>query len=156
MKRITYKETKESDGRVTGRFFKDGVEFARLSDNLINDLRCFLKTDDEIKSEIKNALFYELNDLSLENECVEVLEEEFENRKYKNDTLHKNKKVKCTFENLTPKQAKILSEWYEGQGEQDANIWFDEHGVEVPYTDVSRKGGYREIDEEGNVKVFCK
>lgn len=66
-------------------------------------------------------------------------------------------KVTCTFVNLTPAQAKTLPEWYEGQGEQDADLWFDENCEDrAPLTNVQRKGGYKEIDEDGNVTVFCK
>ena len=66
-------------------------------------------------------------------------------------------KVSCTFVNLTPAQAKTLASWYEGQGEQDAEFWFDENCEDpTPLTDCSRKGGYREIDDQGNVTVYCK
>lgn len=64
--------------------------------------------------------------------------------------------AKCIFENLTEKQAKILAEWFEGQGEQDCCVWFESRRVESPVTDVSRKGGYREILENGDVIVHCK
>lgn len=66
-------------------------------------------------------------------------------------------KVSCTFVNLTPTQAKTLAEWYGGQGEQDADIWFDINCEDrAPLTDVRRVGGYKEIDENGNVTVYCK
>jgi hypothetical protein len=66
-------------------------------------------------------------------------------------------KVTCTFVNLTPAQAKALAEWYEGQGEQQADDWFDIVCEDrAPYTDVGRVGGYREIDEDGNVIVHCR
>ncbi len=65
--------------------------------------------------------------------------------------------AKCIFENLTPEQAETLAHWYEGQGEQDAEIWFDIHGVEVPFSDVQRKGGCMGIDKStGDVTIWCK
>lgn len=62
----------------------------------------------------------------------------------------------CTFTNLTKEQAEILADWYCGQGEQDAMIWFEDRDIETPMTDCSRKGGHTEIDKEGNVTVYCK
>lgn len=64
--------------------------------------------------------------------------------------------AKCIFENLTPKQAKILSDWFEGQGEQSCYDWFDCRDGKAPLTDVGRKGGYREILDNGDVIVYCK
>jgi hypothetical protein len=64
--------------------------------------------------------------------------------------------AKCIFDNLTPDQAKVLAEWFEGQGEQDCDIWFDERGVPAPLTNVSHPGGYREILDNGDVIVHCK
>lgn len=40
-------------------------------------------------------------------------------------TISKDGKVTCTFANLTPEQADTLACWYEGQGEQSAQEWFD-------------------------------
>ena len=63
----------------------------------------------------------------------------------------------CTFTNLTKKQAKMLAEWYEGQGEQDADVWFDCNGVKTPMTDCGRDGGYKEVNKEtGDVIVYCR
>ena len=46
----------------------------------------------------------------------------------------------CTFKDLTVGQAKMLADWYEGQGEQDADVWFEvqgeEEGIKTPYTDT--------------------
>ena len=65
-------------------------------------------------------------------------------------------KVSCTFVNLTPAQAETLADWYEGQGEQEAGIWFEENCEDrTPKTDCGRKGGPVEIDEDGNVVVYC-
>jgi len=44
--------------------------------------------------------------------------------------------ARVIFEGLTKKQAKTLAEWYEGQGEQDADVWFDCKNVKTPMTDV--------------------
>lgn len=64
--------------------------------------------------------------------------------------------TKCIFENLSPQQAIILAKWFDGQGEQDCEIWFDAAGVESPTTDVNRNSGYMEVDESGNVTVYCR
>ena len=58
--------------------------------------------------------------------------------------------ARCTFENLTVEQAKTLAEWFEGQGEQDADMWFDINCVPTPWSDGI------EYDEAGNVTVYCK
>ncbi len=52
--------------------------------------------------------------------------------------------ARLIFENLTKEQAIELAEWYEGQGEQDADEWFDCHGLYAPTTDCQRKGGFME------------
>lgn len=65
--------------------------------------------------------------------------------------------ARVIFEGLTDKQAKTLAEWYEGQGEQDACVWFECNDVPTPMTDCQRKGGYRKIDKTtGDVTVYCK
>jgi hypothetical protein len=62
--------------------------------------------------------------------------------------------AKCIFTNLTKEQAKVLASWYEGQGEQDADVWFDvSNGIKTPYTDSSK--GYYKVQENGDVLVFC-
>lgn len=38
------------------------------------------------------------------------------------------------FTNLTWEQAKCLAKWYEGQGEQDADVWFSEQQIKTPIT----------------------
>ena len=64
--------------------------------------------------------------------------------------------ARCIFENLTPKQAKILADWFEGQGEQDCCIWFEDRNTPAPLTDVGRKGGYSEKLDNGDIVVYCK
>lgn len=64
--------------------------------------------------------------------------------------------ARCIFENLTTEQALVLSSWFEGQGEQDADYWFDEADVPSILTDVSREGGYEEVLENGDVVVYCR
>ena len=70
--------------------------------------------------------------------------------------------AKVTFENLTVEQAKILSEWFEGQGEQDCVCWFEDRGVISPTTNVGRLDehgvftGYREILSNGDVIVYVR
>ena len=40
------------------------------------------------------------------------------------------------FINLTLEQARTFADWYDGQGEQDAEMWFDEHCEDgTPRTD---------------------
>lgn len=63
--------------------------------------------------------------------------------------------ARLIIENLTLEQAKTFARWYEGQGEQDADIWFDIHEVETPWTDNQRKGGFMEVDKE-TVTIYCK
>ena len=64
--------------------------------------------------------------------------------------------ARCIFENLTPEQANILASWFEGQGEQDCVVWFEDRGVKAPMTDVRREGGYKEQHETGDVTVYCR
>lgn len=48
--------------------------------------------------------------------------------------------AKLIFENISLEDAKTFAHWYEGQGEQDAEIWFDIHsGKNSPQVDVHRK-----------------
>lgn len=46
--------------------------------------------------------------------------------------------AKVIFEGLTAEQAITLARWYEGQGEQSADVWFDCNGVPTPMTDGSK------------------
>ena len=64
---------------------------------------------------------------------------------------------KCIFENLTPKQAKTLANWFSGQGEQDCEVWFDEKGLPSPLSgkieviDV----GHKTMLDQDDVIVYC-
>ena len=62
--------------------------------------------------------------------------------------------AKLIIDNLTMAQAKTLAEWYEGQGEQDANVWFDISGVPTPYVDVHKGTNVNKVEE--TVTIFCK
>ena len=53
-------------------------------------------------------------------------------------------KATLIIKGLTMEQAKMFTSWYEGQGEQDASIWFEENRVSTPYANVFKKD---EIDE---------
>jgi hypothetical protein len=64
--------------------------------------------------------------------------------------------AKCIFENLTAEQALVLADWFEGQGEQDCVVWFDDRDVPAPLADVSRKGGYKKVTSDGDVMVYCR
>jgi len=63
--------------------------------------------------------------------------------------------ARLVIENLTLVQAKELAHWYEGQGEQDANIWFEcqDPPCSVPYVDVHRKP-WMQIDDN-TVTIYC-
>lgn len=63
--------------------------------------------------------------------------------------------ARVIFEGLTLKQAEVFAEWYEGQGEQDAGVWFEDRDLETPMTDCGRKGGYKKVDGD-TVTVYCK
>lgn len=49
-----------------------------------------------------------------------------------------DKKWKVVVHNLTEKQAKVFAEWYSGQGEQDADVWFEAQEIETPMTDDTK------------------
>jgi hypothetical protein len=69
--------------------------------------------------------------------------------------MKNNKTYKCTFLGLTKQQALILAKWYEGQGEQSADEWFDIQGGDpAPITDSAQ--GYYKVLENGDVEVYCK
>lgn len=60
--------------------------------------------------------------------------------------------ARVIFDGLTKEQAKVFAEWFEGQGEQDCEIWFDENGVPSPLVDVKQEFQYQGDD----VIVHCK
>lgn len=48
--------------------------------------------------------------------------------------------ARVIIDNLTEEQARTFIAWYDGQGEQDADIWFDCHDVPTPWiSDISMK-----------------
>ena len=49
-----------------------------------------------------------------------------------------------------------LHGWFEGQGEQDADGWFEEADVPSILTDIHREGGYEEVLPNGDVVVYCR
>lgn len=53
-------------------------------------------------------------------------------------------------------QAKELAHWYEGQGEQDASIWFEINGVETPMVNVRAKPWLVVDEASQTVTVNCK
>lgn len=63
--------------------------------------------------------------------------------------------MKLVIKGLTKKQAEILADWYDGQGEQDARIWFEETGEHVPLVDVARPGGCMKVKKK-KVVLYCK
>lgn len=62
--------------------------------------------------------------------------------------------ARCIFDGLTIEQAKVLADWFEGQGEQDCVVWFDEEDVLPPLTDVAREDGFMEVVGD-DVIVHC-
>jgi hypothetical protein len=59
------------------------------------------------------------------------------------------------FHSMTLEQAKTLAKWYEGQGEQDASVWFEIKGVEVPCVNTRNPKWFSVDEETQNVKVDC-
>jgi hypothetical protein len=75
------------------------------------------------------------------------------------NTKRKTNMAKLIIEGLTPVQARELANWYEGQGEQDAGIWFEcnGEGEDAPLADVGREGGCMITDaESGDVVLYCR
>jgi hypothetical protein len=58
--------------------------------------------------------------------------------------------AKLILENLTAEQAETLADWFDGQGEQDCCIWFEDRGVKSP--NVDRK----KTLPNGDVVLSCK
>ena len=63
--------------------------------------------------------------------------------------------ARLVIENISTEQAEQLAYWYEGQGEQDADIWLQEHGLKAPLVDVGRKGGFMKKESDA-VTLFCR
>lgn len=61
-------------------------------------------------------------------------------------------KVELIIRGMTREQAKVFAEWFEGQGEQDQGVWFDDREVQAPMTNVGRKGGY--LEEKGDTFIM--
>lgn len=47
--------------------------------------------------------------------------------------------ARLIFDGLTLERAKVLAEWYEGQGEQNAEFWFEIRDMVAPIADVQAK-----------------
>lgn len=64
--------------------------------------------------------------------------------------------ARLIFENLTLEQAKELAHWYEGSGEQSADVWFDCRMLgRAPITNMKHEGGFMQVEGE-DVRVFLK
>lgn len=62
--------------------------------------------------------------------------------------------AKLIIDNLSMEQAKQFATWYENQGEQDADVWFEISKIETPWVDYS-KGQI--IDEKNEtITIFIK
>jgi len=55
--------------------------------------------------------------------------------------------ARLIIENLSIEQAKELASWYEGQGEQDASVWFEINEIPTPHVDVWRQP-WLELDDD--------
>jgi hypothetical protein len=66
--------------------------------------------------------------------------------------------AKVVIEGMDLEQAKEFAHWYEGSGEQGADLWFDCNGLKAPMTDVGREGGgFMRVDEKTEtVTVYCR
>ena len=60
--------------------------------------------------------------------------------------------ARIVFEGLTKDQVRVFADWFEGQGEQDCEIWFDEQGIKPPLVDV--RTPYEECGDD--LIVYCK
>lgn len=58
--------------------------------------------------------------------------------------------------NLSLKQAKVLAEWFSGQGEQDCVPWFENNDIEAPTVDCSRNPWLEVNKTEKTVTFYCK
>lgn len=62
--------------------------------------------------------------------------------------------ARLIFENLTTKQAKTLAEWFEGEGEQKCDFWFEVGGVPSPMVNVELPNCIEQIGEDIHVKCY--
>ncbi len=63
--------------------------------------------------------------------------------------------MKVVLKGLTKEQAKVFVDWYEGQGEQDADVWFEENGLEAPTVDTDRVSGWKK-EKKNKIIVYCR
>ena len=63
--------------------------------------------------------------------------------------------ARLIMEGISLTTAKELAHWYEGQGEQDADIWLEEHGLRAPLADVGRKEGFMKVEGD-DVTLYLK
>jgi hypothetical protein len=77
MRRITYSREPipNTFGAVRGVFYKDGVEFARIPSDGLNDIFYFPHLP--YAKDMFNIIKRELNDPSLEGELLELMKETF-------------------------------------------------------------------------------
>jgi hypothetical protein len=62
--------------------------------------------------------------------------------------------ARLIFENISLKAAKTFAEWYEGQGEQDADLWFEIHdNIDSPKVDVQNKDCIRVVGDDVIVRL---
>ena len=83
------------------------------------------------------------------------------------NTFWSEEMAKLVIENISIEQARELAHWYEGQGEQDADVWFEcqdhEPRLRAPLTDVGRgvvngkRVGPGWMEESGDtITIHCK
>ena len=64
--------------------------------------------------------------------------------------------AKLIIEMPTLKQAKEYANWFEGQGEQYACEWIEEHNLEPVFADVQTKGWLKVDKKEETVTMKTK
>ena len=64
--------------------------------------------------------------------------------------------AKLIIEVPTLAQAYDLALWYEGQGEQDANVWFETRDLKAPKADVMHTDGCVQILSKDIVVLYTK
>jgi hypothetical protein len=58
--------------------------------------------------------------------------------------------------NITMNQAKVLASYYQRQGEQHAEVWFEDRNEETPIVDVSKRPWLIVDEKEETVTIICK